>query len=343
VHRDLKPANLFLCRRAPSGTGTPFVKLLDFGISKLMNAVEEPNVTRTHAMLGSPLYMSPEQLRSPREVDARSDIWALGAVLYQLVSGEPPFQGETLSDLSVKIATEAPRPLTELLPDASPALVAAVARCLEKDRRRRYPDVAALALDLVELGGASARASVERILSAHEPGSAAPVDVTRLDATLRPLGSTPTLTASSAITPVAEPRRSRRWPRALVVVGVGLVAALAIQQLAERERAGASATTSTNALGAEPGPPAASIRTPAEVAAPAAAAPAPETPAPLVTSTASGAKVSAAPRAKKTVGVTSKAPRSAGPAPTVSAGEAPRVVTPAVSSDRSRVFDTRRL
>ena len=162
VHRDLKPANLFL---AINGAGRARVKLLDFGISKVTEAVTGPNVTTTHALLGSPAYMSPEQLRRPREVDARSDIWSLGAVLFELVTGETPFHGETLSDLCVKIATEPPRRLRELLPQAPPRLEAVLQRCLEKERARRYPTIAALAEDLSALGSAEGRASLARIAS----------------------------------------------------------------------------------------------------------------------------------------------------------------------------------
>ena len=88
VHRDLKPANLFLIQRAD---GSPCIKVLDFGISKMVGSLSMPGMTKTTAVMGSPLYMSPEQMNSSRDVDARSDIWALGIVLYQLVAGVTPF------------------------------------------------------------------------------------------------------------------------------------------------------------------------------------------------------------------------------------------------------------
>src|SRR5262249_54974882 len=90
IHRDLKPANLFLAERAD---GSRSIKVLDFGISKLMpeGQAVDASLTKTHAVMGSPMYMSPEQLRSARDVDARADIWALGVILYEMLCGKGPF------------------------------------------------------------------------------------------------------------------------------------------------------------------------------------------------------------------------------------------------------------
>src|SRR5882757_8726454 len=95
VHRDLKPENLFLARRADGGR---LVKVLDFGISKsiILGSIDQPSLTRTATIMGSPFYMSPEQMRTPRNVDVRSDIWALGAILYDLIGGQPPYVAETI-------------------------------------------------------------------------------------------------------------------------------------------------------------------------------------------------------------------------------------------------------
>jgi serine/threonine-protein kinase len=160
VHRDLKPANLFLTRRAD---GTPAVKVLDFGISKQAASGADAGVTKTQAVLGSPRYMSPEQMRSTKDVDARADVWALGAVIHELVSGYPPFDAETMTALCAAILQDPPRSMRASRPDAPPELEAVVRVALEKDRDRRFGNVAQLAAALAPFGSPSARASAERI------------------------------------------------------------------------------------------------------------------------------------------------------------------------------------
>src|SRR5580698_2331943 len=128
VHRDLKPANLFLTRRAD---GTPSVKVLDFGISKQAATGADAGVTKTQAVLGSPRYMSPEQMRSTKDVDARADVWALGAVVHELVAGVPPFDAETMTALCAAILQDPPRSMRATRPDAPPQLEAVVCAALE--------------------------------------------------------------------------------------------------------------------------------------------------------------------------------------------------------------------
>ena len=160
VHRDLKPANLFLTRRAD---GTPSVKVLDFGISKQATSGIDAGVTKTQAVLGSPRYMSPEQMRSTKDVDARADVWALGAVVHELVSGRPPFDAETMTALCAAILQDPPRSMLATRPYAPPQLEAAVRGALEKDRDRRFANVAQLAAALAPFGSHTSRASAERI------------------------------------------------------------------------------------------------------------------------------------------------------------------------------------
>jgi serine/threonine protein kinase len=161
VHRDLKPANLFMIRRPD---GTPSVKVLDFGISKLTNAAASDHaMTRTTAVMGSPLYMSPEQMTASRDVDARTDVWAIGVVLYELLSGRVPFHGETLPEICGLILTVAPPPIRQFAPNVPEALQWVVLHCLEKDRSQRFQNVSELARALAPFGSRATSRSVERI------------------------------------------------------------------------------------------------------------------------------------------------------------------------------------
>jgi hypothetical protein len=140
VHRDLKPANLFLTQRL---SGTPCVKVLDFGISKDLDPAQRvgPDLTKTGVIMGSPYYMSPEQLTNIKETDPRSDIWSLGVILFELLTGARPFATESLIELLSKIATVPPPRPSELRPDLAPDLEAIVMKCLEKPRERRFQSV----------------------------------------------------------------------------------------------------------------------------------------------------------------------------------------------------------
>jgi serine/threonine protein kinase len=163
VHRDLKPANLFVIRRADALYS---IKVLDFGISKTTgfgSSGANMGMTKTNAVMGSPLYMSPEQMESSRNVDPRTDIWAIGVIFHELLTGAVPFNGDTLPEVCVKIATQSPPSLRVARPDISPSFEAVVLRCLEKDRTKRYANVAELAHALATFAPKRARASVERI------------------------------------------------------------------------------------------------------------------------------------------------------------------------------------
>jgi len=153
VHRDVKPDNLFLVERAP---GRQIVKLIDFGISKISFA-EKGNL-ETSMIMGSPCYMSPEQLRSTATVDHRTDLWSLGATLYELLAGRGPFDGsQPLADLFVSILERPAPSLREVCPDIPEALSATIARCLERNREVRLQTAAELAMALLPFAPARAR------------------------------------------------------------------------------------------------------------------------------------------------------------------------------------------
>ena len=135
VHRDLKPENLFLARRPGR---RPIVKVLDFGISKLLENTDALSSTRTSVMMGSPAYMSPEQMQSPKYVDGRTDIWSLGVILYQLSSGKLPYYAESVLMLSALVLTQEPPPLLHVAPDVPPAFADVVMRCLARDLKQRF-------------------------------------------------------------------------------------------------------------------------------------------------------------------------------------------------------------
>jgi serine/threonine protein kinase len=161
VHRDLKPGNLFLARRAD---GSRRVKVLDFGISKALtgSSVEELSLTKTAALIGSPLYMAPEQMRSAKDVDTRADIWSLGAMLYEMLTGEPPYTGESIPQLCAALLHDDPIPLRQHRPEIPEGLEQAVLRCLMKDRNHRFPTVFELGRALLPFAHADSRIHVER-------------------------------------------------------------------------------------------------------------------------------------------------------------------------------------
>ena len=164
VHRDLKPSNLFCVRRAD---GQPVIKVLDFGISKVAcgegSRSDSQRVTRTNAAIGSPFYMSPEQMRSSRDVDLRTDIWALGVILFELLTQEVPFYGEALPQLCTQIALEEPPSVRSVRQDVPVGLAAVIGKCLEKDRDKRFQNVAELAEALQQFGSSQAKESAAHI------------------------------------------------------------------------------------------------------------------------------------------------------------------------------------
>jgi serine/threonine-protein kinase len=209
VHRDLKPANLFCVRRAD---GLLSVKVLDFGISKVgVRAVSSPGVdlgmTRTSSVVGSPLYMSPEQLKSAKRVDTRSDIWSLGVILFELVAGRPPFDAESVTDLAIRIATTEPLPIRALLPTVPPGFERALARCMEKERDRRFQTVGELATALGPFAPPRAASSVDRILRTVNKTEAPPL----LAATMAMTHAATIDASSEDILPQTSPGAESSW------------------------------------------------------------------------------------------------------------------------------------
>ncbi len=162
IHRDLKPSNLFLIKRID---GSSTIKLIDFGISKVQlpgAAGAEGEMTATQVMMGSPLYMAPEQMASARDVDGRADIWSLGIILHTLLAGSPPFRATNALQVYELIVQGAP-PIRKTRPEVPAGVEAAILKCLQKDRRQRFGNVGELADAIAEFGPPQAKFAVERI------------------------------------------------------------------------------------------------------------------------------------------------------------------------------------
>jgi serine/threonine-protein kinase len=142
IHRDIKPSNVMV-ERGPDGSWRPYV--MDFGLARETAA---PGVTQTGAVMGTPQYMAPEQARGGKDIDRRADVYALGATLYEVLGGRPPFDGNTLVDVLMKVVYDEPEPLRKFAPQVPLDLETIVMKCLEKDPVRRYDTARALAEDL---------------------------------------------------------------------------------------------------------------------------------------------------------------------------------------------------
>ncbi|HYO96141.1 MAG TPA: protein kinase [Polyangiaceae bacterium] len=179
VHRDIKPENLFVVRDA---NGWRSLKIFDFGISKFSLTGKHSDIDisgrRTELMMGTPLYISPEQIRSTRDVDHRTDLWSLGVVMFEVLSGGMlPFREDGEITALIAEVLEAPhRSLADVAPDVPEGLAAIVDRCLVKDREARYQTAAEVALDLLPFAPARARASAERAVAAMQVAGLMPLN-----------------------------------------------------------------------------------------------------------------------------------------------------------------------
>ncbi|WP_438037205.1 serine/threonine-protein kinase [Sorangium sp. So ce204] len=351
IHRDLKPANLFLTRRADS---SPCVKVLDFGISKVATGGSDPRITDTKAIMGSPLYMSPEQLKSSRDVDARTDIWSLGVILFELLTGAPPFDGATMPQLCVAIMQGIPSPLAAFRSDVPPALEAVIRKCLEKLPEQRYRHVGELAEALAPFATGRARLSVDRISGISRSSGPPRPELPSASGVTSPTVVNTSLSTSPTWSGTVV---TRKRPVGLAVAAgafVSLIAAVAaFAFLTSRSRGDGAATEAAASASAAPSP--------ADAAAQPATAPASlsptvtpggaEAPAPVDDRTAAPgpAEIAPAPPAAPASGKPaaprrpSAAPRP--PAPTHATQQAPATrppAAPAAAPSGGNLFDDRK-
>jgi serine/threonine protein kinase len=320
VHRDLKPSNFFLCER---GGGRQVVKVLDFGVSKVAGGSAtqpELSLTGSAAFLGSPLYMSPEQMASAKEVDERADIWSLGVTLFELVSARVPFGGDSVTEVIAGVLQKPPLSLREVSRGVPPAFEAALARSLEKPRERRYQNVAEFAAAVAPFGPRHAALSVERISDALGAARTAGVPLSPgLAKTIEAPATTaqPVSSDRPELPPGGEHRRSRTswW-----VAAAGLVAVVGLGGAAVMKRTGSESKSESKTVAAAQLPPLA----PATASAPSPALATTSPPAPLLPDVAA----STAPLATASAGPAHRAPATrpaaslASPAPPSSKGAA---------------------
>lgn len=277
VHRDIKPENLFLTQQAQ---GMYMIKVLDFGISKTALPRGKRDLVRTQMALGSPVYMSPEQIRRSDQVDARSDIWAVGCVLFELITGVTAFDEPSLLELSAAILEREPVPLQTLRPEASEELERVVLRCLSKNPDERYQNVAELAVALYPFAPRRARISVERcyhilknagvVSTELELASAYPPPLSGVTSGAFPAGTMPRNTGAALdFSAAAAPAPTKRGSSMLLLVaGLGIAGAAGwfAVNAAKPERADIGTTTG------------AAVAAPARAVAPAAQATPPSAP-----------------------------------------------------------------
>lgn len=197
VHRDLKPANLFLIRRR---NGAPCVKVLDFGISKHLEAKDGVDLTSTNATVGSPLYMSPEQISQSKSVDPRTDIWSLGVILYELLTGKSPFLATTALEVVARILQEEPMPVRIVRPEVSERAEGVIAGCLRKQREQRFQTIEELQAYLQKRTLPFAQ-TAENIADTALPAKTSAPSLPSLPS-ITPAPSTPSAPAMNHVTPV---------------------------------------------------------------------------------------------------------------------------------------------
>ncbi len=248
VHRDIKPDNLFI---ATTAGGKSVLKILDFGISKMSakrsTSGELRDLTEAGDKFGTPVYMSPEQLLASGNVDARADVWAVGVVFFELLTGQLPFDGDSLPELCTAILNKPPISLVQLRSSLPPVLETIIGRCLEKDAANRFQNVAELAQELSFFVQQTGQERIEQIVRIVRGGgetvrAATPVpgsvslspraqrDVSTLaepgDRALTTGTGVASWSGSTVVPPATEAARTRRTR--LVAFGASAVLALAV-------------------------------------------------------------------------------------------------------------------
>ncbi len=274
VHRDIKPSNLFLAKRP---NGTPILKVLDFGISKITTSTAEAAVTSTKTMLGSPVFMSPEQLRSAKKVDLRTDIWAVGVVFYHLLTGGYPYEAESIGELFAAVLEQTPASILALRPDVPAELEAVYRRCLSRNVDERYPNVAELARALEPIASADGKHSVMRIcktLASEAPATQTTSQVPSeppKTATAKPAPGTSTAASSAWSESLAATKKSA-LPRAAMIGGAVVLCAIGVAFAVVHKSPAASAAASAPVTSSAPPPAETTAAAPVETS-PVASAP----------------------------------------------------------------------
>ena len=223
VHRDLKPANIFVIRKQTEAGEHDFVKLLDFGISKVRQEGALDALTRTGMAMGTPAYMAPEQFFSAKDVDGRADVYSAGVILFELLAGRLPFDAQSYADLLVQIRTQPPPVLLSVAPGAPALLAEVVDQALARDLARRFRSAAVMANALRTSMGMPARPPsrppAPSPASRAPPSPAGPLsDASMMGATATPRptpgGPSRPLSAASMIGATATPRPTPVPPQA---------------------------------------------------------------------------------------------------------------------------------
>ena len=353
VHRDLKPSNLFVAEQEDGGT---MLKVLDFGISKLTELGDDGmSITKSRSVLGSPLYMSPEQLRASRDVDGRSDVWSLGVILFELVTGRLPFDAKTVAEVGAAVLAGEIPTVDAVKPGLPSGLSAVVRRAMSRDRESRYPTIGALVEALAPFASPAQAETTKRAVARW---NARPDGAPRSDRSAPHIGEVDT---EVALAPAASGSRTggvwstssipgsgrrRLWGGAVLIVAVGSAATFIA---AGRHRAETAPTASaSSAVEVAPATSAPIVAPVASATASAIAADtAPQTPTPNeadASIAATAASNDVVPRGHRPRGGRTNGDKptttttTTTPAPAPSASAAP-VVAPPPSAKRSDRFE----